>query len=130
MPATTVTTQDTAMGAAIRAELKNMLEQGLTDGTITIASPFGGVSMAPVLMDMWEMAAIAVLRVFKSVNATELGTEPPWPLRMIQVSKLALPTPTDNVGSLIYVTDDVGGAVTAFSDGVHWRRMTDRAIIS
>lgn len=31
---------------------------------------------------------------------------------------------------LIYVSDDVGGSVLAFSDGVNWRRVTDRAIVT
>ncbi len=31
---------------------------------------------------------------------------------------------------LIYVTDETGGAVPAFSTGADWRRVTDRAIIS
>ena len=31
---------------------------------------------------------------------------------------------------LIYVTDETGGAVPAFSDGTNWRRITDRAIVS
>jgi hypothetical protein len=33
-------------------------------------------------------------------------------------------------GSMIYVTNDSGGAVPAFSDGTNWRRVTDRAIVS
>ena len=33
-------------------------------------------------------------------------------------------------GRIIYVSDESGGAVLAFSDGVNWRRVTDRAIIS
>lgn len=33
-------------------------------------------------------------------------------------------------GKLIYVTDETGGAVPAFSDGTNWRRVTDRAIVS
>jgi hypothetical protein len=33
-------------------------------------------------------------------------------------------------GQLVYVTDEVGGAVPAFSDGVNWLRVTDRAIVS
>ena len=32
--------------------------------------------------------------------------------------------------SIIYVSDEVGGSVLAFSDGTNWRRSTDRAIIS
>lgn len=32
--------------------------------------------------------------------------------------------------SWIYVSDEAGGAVPAFSDGTDWRRVTDRAVIS
>lgn len=44
-------------------------------------------------------------------------------------SKASLPS-SSTIGGMIYVTDDVGGAVPAFSDGSNWRRVTDRAIIS
>lgn len=30
----------------------------------------------------------------------------------------------------VYVSDETGGAVPAFSDGTNWRRCTDRAIVS
>lgn len=33
-------------------------------------------------------------------------------------------------GKLIFVTDESGGPVMAFSDGTNWRRLTDRAIIT
>lgn len=33
-------------------------------------------------------------------------------------------------GAMIYVTNEAGGAVPAFSDGTNWRRVTDRAIVS
>jgi hypothetical protein len=33
-------------------------------------------------------------------------------------------------GRVIYVSDESGGAVLAFSDGTNWRRVTDRAVIS
>lgn len=33
-------------------------------------------------------------------------------------------------GGMIYVSDETGGAVMAFSDGTNWRRVTDRAIVS
>src|SRR5687767_7008950 len=32
--------------------------------------------------------------------------------------------------ALIFVSDEAGGAVPAFSDGANWRRVTDRAVIS
>jgi hypothetical protein len=31
---------------------------------------------------------------------------------------------------IIYVSDETGGAIPAFSDGIDWRRMTDRAIVA
>lgn len=31
---------------------------------------------------------------------------------------------------LIYVSDDIGGPIPAFSDGTNWRRVSDRAIVS
>jgi hypothetical protein len=37
---------------------------------------------------------------------------------------------TYGAGSMIYVSDEAGGAVLAFSDGSDWRRVTDRAVIS
>jgi hypothetical protein len=33
-------------------------------------------------------------------------------------------------GRLIYVSDESGGAVVAFSDGTNWRRLTDRAVVT
>lgn len=41
-----------------------------------------------------------------------------------------VPAAADWQGSLIYVSNESGGAVPAFSDGTNWRRVTDRAIIS
>lgn len=38
--------------------------------------------------------------------------------------------PAADAGSIIYVSDEVGGAVLAFADGTNWRRSTDRAIVS
>lgn len=50
---------------------------------------------------------------------------------------VALPTfakanlpPATNFPRMIYVTDDVGGATPAFSDGAAWRRTSDRNVIS
>lgn len=38
--------------------------------------------------------------------------------------------PTQKTGSLIFVSDETGGAVPAFSDGTNWLRVTDREIVS
>lgn len=41
-----------------------------------------------------------------------------------------LPAASAWTGGLVYVTDDVGGAVPVFSDGTSWRRVTDRAVVT
>ncbi len=38
--------------------------------------------------------------------------------------------PTAVTGGLIYVSDETGDAVPAFSDGTNWRRVTDRAVVA
>ncbi len=44
-------------------------------------------------------------------------------------AKASLPSASP-AGQMIYVTDEAGGAVIAFSDATNWRRVTDRAIVS
>lgn len=41
-----------------------------------------------------------------------------------------LPSAATFARGLIYVSDETGGAVPAFSDGTNWRRVTDRAVVS
>ena len=41
-----------------------------------------------------------------------------------------VPSAATYARGLIYVSDESGGAVLAFSDGTNWRRVTDRAIVS
>jgi len=44
-------------------------------------------------------------------------------------AKASLPSASP-AGKLIFVTNDIGGSVPAFSDGTNWRRVTDRNVIS
>lgn len=41
-----------------------------------------------------------------------------------------VPSAATYARGLIYVSNETGGAVVAFSDGTNWRRLTDRAIVS
>jgi hypothetical protein len=41
-----------------------------------------------------------------------------------------LPTASSYTGGMIYVSDESGGSIPAFSDGTDWRRVTDRAVVS
>jgi len=58
----------------------------------------------------------------------------PFKIRGYSVSNL--PTVSDwgslvagsEFSSLIFIYDESGGAIPAFSDGTNWRRVTDRAI--
>jgi hypothetical protein len=50
-------------------------------------------------------------------------------LELMSYTVAGLPSATV-AGSMIYVTDETGGAVPAFSDGADWRRVTDRAVVS
>ena len=55
------------------------------------------------------------------------------PLRAIQLAAFAvakLPPAGAFRACLIFVSDETGGAVPAFSDGTNWRRVTDRAVVS
>lgn len=41
-----------------------------------------------------------------------------------------LPAASLWAGASLYVSDEVGGAVNAYSDGANWRRVTDRTVVS
>jgi hypothetical protein len=52
------------------------------------------------------------------------------PVRVGSYAKASLPAAAAGAGQMIYVSDEVGGAVIAFSDGTNWRRVTDRAVVA
>jgi hypothetical protein len=51
------------------------------------------------------------------------------PMRVASVTVSGLPSASP-AGQTIYVSNESGGAVLAFSDGTNWRRVTDRAVVS
>lgn len=52
------------------------------------------------------------------------------PLVVKTYTVATLPTASAWTGGIIYVSDETGGGDLAFSDGVHWHRAEDRAIVS
>lgn len=60
------------------------------------------------------------------------GTVGRWLIKVpyLPVYTVATVPAATTAGGQIYVSDEAGGAVTAFSDGTNWRRSTDRAIVS
>lgn len=63
---------------------------------------------------------------FKSIQSALTGG---MPFQLQSHAKADLPSASPE-GQMIYVTDETGGAVPAFSDGTNWRRVTDRAVVS
>ncbi len=59
------------------------------------------------------------------LNANLLGDR----VQLASFTVATLP-PADPEAGLIFVSDETGGAVPAFSDGTDWRRVTDRAIVA
>jgi lysophospholipase L1-like esterase len=51
-------------------------------------------------------------------------------VRVKSYTVATLPSAAAGAGQMIYVSDETGGAVLAFSDGTDWRRVTDRAVVS
>lgn len=52
------------------------------------------------------------------------------PLQLAAHTVAGLPDAAAWKHCTVVVTDEAGGAVTAFSDGTNWRRSTDRAVVS
>ena len=52
------------------------------------------------------------------------------PIVLASYTVAGVPDASINTGAIIYVSNESGGAVPAFSDGTNWRRVTDRAIIT
>ncbi len=86
--------------------------------------------------------AASSMRLFKVVtNATQItGVTALFTSTLSLKNPALVPAPSYTVATLpsaatyarctIYVGDETGGAVLAFSDGTNWRRVTDRAVVS
>jgi len=69
-----------------------------------------------------------VSRLWMQFFISLLSNDAPVQLRSYTVA--TVPTAATFKGCMIYVSNESGGAVPAFSDGSAWRRVTDRVIIS
>jgi hypothetical protein len=77
-----------------------------------------------------ELAAYA-FRLNRTL--TRDGSEPmtgPLPLFSVTVVGLAVYPAADWDGSLVFVSNEAGGATAAYSDGTNWRRFYDNAVVS
>jgi len=62
-------------------------------------------------------------------NITQLTSRGSLYTLLPEYNVLQLPSASP-AGQIIYVPDETGGSVTAFSDGTDWRRTTDRTVVS
>ena len=67
-------------------------------------------------------------KVGSYVRIKDLDVDAPFQIFSITVAEL--PNPLGLFGHIVFVTDEAGGPVLAFSDNLEWRRWTDRAIVS
>lgn len=118
MAALSITATEAAFGSAVRSKLDDGFKSG-TSGSLTLPAPVALTTIPSVVLDLYEVAFLAALQVMNSQGA---------PLPAFTVA--GVPAATGKAGYMIYVSDEAGGAVPAFSDGASWRRVTDRAIIS
>jgi len=86
-------------------------------------SPIGNVEGKPVSLS--EQHQIFFDDLEEKLNTNLLG----FRVQLTAYVVASLPDAT-TAGGLIFVSDETGGAVPAFSDGTNWRRVTDRVIVS
>ncbi|MCG7851455.1 MAG: hypothetical protein MIO92_02930 [Methanosarcinaceae archaeon] len=82
-----------------------------------------------------EVAVESDTGMFKFGNGLNGYSDIPYfnpllPVPLASYTVLTVPSAATYIRSQIYISDEAGGAVIAFSDGTNWRRVTDRAIIS
>jgi hypothetical protein len=83
--------------------------------------------MITIPIDAPSWAHRFVQDVNRELAALQAGKRP---ARLLPCVKASLPKAADWPYSWIFVTDEVGGATPAFSDGTNWRRAADRAVVS
>ena len=52
------------------------------------------------------------------------------PVEFPRYAVAQVPDASAYIGHMVYINNETGGPVMAFSDGTNWRRVTDRAVIS
>lgn len=100
------------------------------------AAPSGSSLPAALQFHTGTAAAAERMRIASSgyvgigLTAPAVKLDVDGPVRVKTYAKAALPAANAGAGQMIYVSDDIGGAVIAFSDGTSWRRVTDRTVVS
>lgn len=96
-----------------------------TAGTLMVWGSEGDATEGPeaILLLTTETAAENYLPLNGDVGAS-------GPIVLASYTVATVPSAATYPRGLIYVSDEAGGAIVAFSTGTDWRRVTDRAVIS
>lgn len=119
-----VTAQEAALAAAFATlggtELDLALREGTTGGVV-IAGPIPLTAIPQNVLDLYKVVFMMEVRAALTTYGAALPS----------FTVAGLPSAgTAGAGRLVYVSNESGGAVPAFSDGAAWRRVTDRAVVS
>ena len=87
-------------------------------------------SIAPPssLVGTYSITSPTTITLDAASGAGEVKSDVPFRLLSKTVSQLN--TFVASAGSMVYCTDETGGAIPAFYDGSNWRRVSDRSIVS
>ena len=121
MSALVVTAAEFARSQQARTEVRTIMTAG-TSG--------GGVIGAILTEESYDIPGGATPNFNEAIAMAVVRAVSTLPVLLPSYVKTALPSAASNTGAMIYVSNESGGAVPAFSDGANWRRVTDRAIVS
>lgn len=76
------------------------------------------------------VTGVGIMVQVGNIGGSVNGLSCSGPIRPQSYTVAGLPSAGVGEGSIIYVSNETGGGVLAFSDGTNWRRVTDRAIVS
>jgi hypothetical protein len=114
-----------------------IFEQRALINALVDAAP-SGASVPSALVFQTGTAALGERMRITSGGDVGIGAASPTtkldvdgPVRVKSYVKTSLPSAAGSgAGAIVYVSNEAGGAVIAFSDGSNWRRVTDRAVVS
>lgn len=87
----------------------------------SIAPPSG-------LVGTYNISSPTTITLDAASGAGEVKSDVPF--RLVSKTVSQLNTFVASAGSMVYCTDETGGAIPAFYDGSNWRRVSDRSIVS
>lgn len=102
--------------------------ESVASGRVSSKLRFMTVNTAGVTTTGMQITAEGLVAIGGVTPAVKLDVD--GPVKVKSYAKTALPAASAGAGQIVYVSDETGGAVLAFSDGTDWRRVTDRAVVS